>query len=271
LGEDIEELHDMRVATRRMRAAFRVFGPYFDPITIKPHLKGLKRTGRALGPVRDLDVFEEKAQEYLATVPADQAGALDGLLEVWREKRVLARERMLVYLDGQRYTRFVRRFGSFLSRSGVGALPSPVGAPVPYQVQNVAPQLIYARNEAVRAYEPLLDSAPIELLHALRIDFKQFRYALEFFLPVLGQEARMVIKEVKAMQDHLGDLNDADVATQLLQDFLKDRPEGQEGLITYLQDRQRERARLLASFPAAWERFSRPKVGRNLALAIAAL
>ena len=48
LGDDIEELHDMRVATRRMRAAFEVFGPFFRLKAIKPHLKGLRVAGRAL-------------------------------------------------------------------------------------------------------------------------------------------------------------------------------------------------------------------------------
>ena len=42
LGEDIEALHDMRVATRRMRAAFRVFGEHFEPKAVAPYLKGLK-------------------------------------------------------------------------------------------------------------------------------------------------------------------------------------------------------------------------------------
>ncbi|MEJ2757266.1 MAG: CYTH domain-containing protein, partial [Anaerolineales bacterium] len=48
LGEDAEALHDMRVATRRMRAAFRLFGDYFDPQVMAPLVKGLKRTGRSL-------------------------------------------------------------------------------------------------------------------------------------------------------------------------------------------------------------------------------
>jgi len=268
-GEDIEELHDMRVATRRMRAAFRVFGPYFDPQAMKPHLKGLKRTGRALGPVRDLDVFEEKAQRYLATLPADQASDLDELLATWHQKREAARERMLAYLDSQRYSRFVERFDKFLSTEGAGARPILAGRPTLYQVRHVAPRLIYNRYEAVRAYEPLLDSAPIELLHALRIDFKHLRYALEFFVPVLGTEAKMVIGEVKGMQNHLGGLNDAAMATQLLRDFLENGEKG--GIVAYLQNREAEKERLLDSFPAAWERFDRPELRRNLALAVAVL
>jgi CHAD domain-containing protein/uncharacterized protein YjbK len=271
LGEDVEELHDMRVATRRMRAAFQVFSPYFEAKAVKPYLKGLKRTGRALGPVRDLDVFEEKARRYLATLPLDQASALDDLLSNWHAERVSARQRMLAYLDSERYSRFVERFGQFLSTSGAGAMPRPVNGPTSFLVRHIAPQLLYSRYEAVRAYEPLLDSAPIDLLHALRIDFKRLRYVLEFFLPVLGPEAKMMIGEVKQMQDHLGDLNDADVAVQLLQGFLAGVQEGHQGVRAYLRDREDERTRLLESFPAAWARFTRPEVRRHLALAVAVL
>src|SRR5690606_30776478 len=55
-GDDPEAVHDMRVATRRLRAALRVFGPYYDPGVIHPLDRGLRRAGRALGAVRDLDV-----------------------------------------------------------------------------------------------------------------------------------------------------------------------------------------------------------------------
>jgi CHAD domain-containing protein/uncharacterized protein YjbK len=271
LGENVEELHDMRVATRRMRAAFQVFAPYFEAKAVKPYLKGLKRTGRALGPVRDLDVFEEKARRYLATLPADQADALDELLSDWGAERVSARQRMLAYLDSERHSRFVERFGQFLSTSGAGVIPRPVNGTASFRVRHIAPQLLYSRYEAVRAYEPLLDSAPIDLLHALRIDFKRLRYVLEFFLPVLGPEAKMMIGEVKQMQDHLGDLNDADVAVQLLQGFLGGAQQGHEGVRAYLRDREHERTRLLECFPAAWARFTRPEVRRHLALAVAVL
>ena len=54
-GEEIEYVHDMRVATRRMRAAFQVFGDYLEMDKMRPFLKGMRRTGRALGAVRDLD------------------------------------------------------------------------------------------------------------------------------------------------------------------------------------------------------------------------
>ena len=103
LGEDPEELHDMRVSTRRMRMALRVFADYLDPDVLRPVLKGLRRTGRTLGAVRDLDVFDEKTQVYLDGLPDERAGDLDGLLEAWKAERDKQREHLVAYLDGKRY------------------------------------------------------------------------------------------------------------------------------------------------------------------------
>jgi hypothetical protein len=90
-GEDIEALHDMRVATRRMRAAFEVFGEAFRPKVLRPLLKGLRATGRALGRVRDLDVLMEKALKFEKGQPDLQPGSLDRLILTWQNDREAAR------------------------------------------------------------------------------------------------------------------------------------------------------------------------------------
>ncbi len=282
IGDDIEELHDMRVATRRMRAAVRVFGDFFQPEAIRPFNKEIRRVTRALGPVRDLDVFEEKAARYLQILPQESRGGLDPLLETWQAGRGDAREEMLAFLDSDRYQRFKREFAVFLQTEGAGALPVPRDRPVPYQVRHVAPRLIYTRYETVRAYETVLEGAQIETLHALRIDCKYLRYTLEFLREVLGPDGDAVIKEVKAMQDHLGDLNDAEVAIELLNDFLSGWDAAQThvplsqrrsgvGIVTYLASRHAEKHRLLVTFPEAWAKLNRVQVRRWLALAVAAL
>jgi CHAD domain-containing protein/transposase-like protein len=278
LGEDIEELHDMRVASRRMRSAFRVFSPYFDPDALKPFLKGLRRTGRALGSVRDLDVFMAKAQRYLDGRPEEERSSLDPLLANWQSKREAARARMLEYLDGKKSQRFVREFGGFLWTEGAGALPVPTDKPLPHRVSHLVPSLIYDRYEAVRGYEAVIEGASIETLHALRIDCKRLRYSLEFFREVLGPEAEDVIKEVVVIQDHLGNLHDADVACGLLVGFLTEWAGAEQrerinvsGVTRYLVAKQNELRELVESFPETWQHLNRPEVRRQLALAVSAL
>jgi CHAD domain-containing protein len=277
-GEDIEELHDMRVATRRMRAALRVFGPYFKASVVRPYAVGLRRTARALGAVRDLDVFMQKAQAYLETLPAEQAQDLDPLLSTWRSQREQAREEMVSYLDSTKYRDFVEAFGLFLEKPGAGARKAKTFPPKPTLVRHVAPPLIYARWSAVQAFGPALDGASVAMLHALRIECKRLRYSLEFFAEVLGEEARQMVKEVVTLQDHLGDLNDADVANGLLSDFLFASPGGgvserviAPGVVAYLAAKQRELQRLIEGFPQIWEAFSRPEVRRWLGSAVSVL
>jgi CHAD domain-containing protein len=282
LGSDIEALHDMRVATRRMRAAFEVFGSAFQTKALKPHLKGLRLTGRSLGKVRDLDVFMEKAQAYLEKLPEEQRSGLDPLLAHWQEIRNDARLEMLAHLDSLAYQDFKQEFNLFLSTPGAGAAAVPAEEPSPNRVCEIAPVLIYTRLAGVRAYNAYLEQASVERLHALRIEFKKFRYTLEFFREVLGDSAKVVIGEVKKLQDHLGDLNDAVVATHILTDFLASweaqqaqlpisERQNPQAIVAYLAARHDERHRLMVTFHEAWERFNRPEFRQNLASAVSVL
>ena len=279
-GEDIEDLHDMRVATRRMRAAFEVFEAALTRKALRTYLKGLRATGRTLGKVRDLDVFMEKAHHYLASLPEERRDGLRPLLESWGQTREDAREAMVKYLDSQEYETFKLRFDDFLNTPGAGA--RPVHEATPNLVREVAPGLIYDRYAAARAFDSILDSASLEQFHALRIEFKKLRYTVEYFREVLGPQAGDVIEELKALQDHLGDLNDANVATLLLRDFLKEWDVLQtklpvedrqtpEPILDYMAYRYAERQRLMLTFSETWTRFNSPEFRQNLALAVSVL
>ncbi len=280
LGADIEGVHDMRVATRRMRSAFRLFGPFFDPQAIRPLLRGLRRTATALGEVRDLDVFREKAGQFVTRNPGTD---LTPLFTTWQADYDAARAALIEALNAPRFARFVERLHGFVTTPGAGALPIQRGDGIEaYQVRHVAPRLIYEHYERVRAYEALVDSAPIATLHALRIDFKRLRYAMEFFEEVLGPEVKLVIKEIKTMQDHLGDLNDTSVAAQVLDGFItaqRDTHSGVpqflrpdiSGVLAYADFQAAEQQRLLDTFAEAWANFNREEVRRSLALAVAVL
>ncbi len=274
-GEDIEALHDMRVATRRMRAAFEVFAPYYRRKTVRPFIQGLRAAGRALGKVRDLDVLMAKAEEYQKGLPKEARRGLEPLLEDWRAQRSAARRGMIVHLDSEEYRRFVEDFARFLETPAAGARPAKNTFFYPARVREAAPVQIYARLARVLAYEASLPQARIAQLHTLRIAFKRLRYTVEFFREVLAPEAGEVIRRLKAMQDHLGDLNDAEAACGHLSRFLAARDAGQRGALQpvadYLACRQDERRRLLETFPAAWENFLTPEFKRALALAVAGL
>jgi CHAD domain-containing protein len=281
-GEDIEELHDMRVATRRMRAGFEVFGDAFTPKALKNHLKGLRATGRSLGSVRDLDVFMEKAEHYLDSLPPEKHADLEPLLTSWAQERETARTQMVAYLDSEKYASFKKNFYEFLSTPGAGTPRKADAGLLPNRVSEIAPVLVYSRLAAVRAFGAILENATLEQFHALRIEFKKLRYTVEFFREVLGEESKAVINELKAVQDHLGDLNDAQVAAQLLRDFLTvwdaqqnllpvNQRRSPEPVLGYLTYRYAERQRLMQTFQETWNRFSHPDFQHQLAMAISVL
>jgi len=274
-GEDIEALHDMRVATRRLRAAFEVFAPYFPAKAIKSLRKDIRTVGRALGNVRDLDVFLEKTTLSLETLSAAQRERAMPLLEYFKERREEMRSQLLMQLDSDTYHQFLHKFDTFLEQP-----PLPPAEPV--RVCQIAPVLIYARLADVRAFSGSLETASFERLHSLRTSFKYFRYTLEFFREVLGSEIKNALDELKAIQDHLGNLNDANVACNLISTFLSEWEARQEVLpfaerhnpdavIACLAARSSERHILLTTFPQAWEQFNRPDFRRNLALAVSVL
>jgi CHAD domain-containing protein len=280
LGEDPEELHDMRVATRRMRAAFEVFAPAFKDRPVRRLLKELRQAGRSLGQVRDLDVFIEKARHYQEGLPAEDQAGFEPVIAAWQAERSVRRLALTAYLDSRDYQRFLRDFAAFLDTPGAGARPLP--APAPALVSHTAPALIYERLGLVRGFEPLLEQASVEQLHALRIECKKLRYTLEFFREALGSQAKDVIEAVKLLQDHLGDLNDAVVATALLGEQLAgweaaqlDRPLAERlnagPLAAYLASRHAERHQLQGGVAAAWKRFNQPDMRLALAQAAAQL
>ena len=281
-GEDIEALHDMRVATRRMRASFEVFGEAFERRALKSHLAGLRQTGRLLGAVRDLDVFMEKAQTYLDTLPPDRRNDLEILLHAWHEQRESAREKMLAYLISPEYHTFKREFNIFLHTPGAGKRSQPKDQPAPDLVCEVAPMMIYTRLAAVRAYGSWLENAPIERLHALRIEFKKLRYTVEYFREVLGPQAGEVIEELKTIQDHLGDMTDAQVAAEIVEKFVAET-EAQlvelpveehldlQPVVAYLDYRRTERDHLMATFSDAWRHFIRKEFRKKVSQAVSVL
>lgn len=112
-GEDIEELHDMRVVTRRMRAVPRVFGDYIDR---KPVIEGLRATGRTPGSVRGLDVFWEQTQRTIDALPPAQRDGLAPLQAAWEAEHRRARMELLNYLDSNYYTEFKVRFEELVAR-----------------------------------------------------------------------------------------------------------------------------------------------------------
>lgn len=280
-GDDIEQLHDMRVATRRMRAALRIFEPFYDEDTVKPIVRGLRRTGRALGQVRDLDVLLNKLRNYTKKLPSDERAGLEGLYAAWEFQREAARRAMLAHLDSNRYREFKKTFEEFAATPDLGAMTVKRNAPVRILACHVVPSTVWQTYETIRSYEWVMERAPVDVLHQLRIEVKGLRYLLEFFREVLGPEAELAITTLTTVQDTLGDLHDADVALHLLSDYLHEttglpllrartQPEV-AGVVRYLEHQEYQIQRLRRRVPALWKQLNHPKLRRQLGMCVARL
>nr|MBA2254698.1 CHAD domain-containing protein [Chloroflexota bacterium] len=142
---DVEDLHKMRVATRRMRAAWRTFEGAYRPKRARRYVRELKAVADRLGAVRDLDVQLEALAAYAETAPA-QAAALAPLAETWQHRRDVARDELLAALDGSAYQRFVEDYQAFVAALG-DAEDQQAEPGVPTRVRDTAGGRIWVAYE----------------------------------------------------------------------------------------------------------------------------
>lgn len=273
-GTDPEDLHGMRVATRRQRAAWRIFGEAFRPERTKKHRGRLREVASRLGAVRDLDVLIEAADAYRAELPTTEQRALEPLLAAWRLHRDDARQLLMRELDSDGYRRWLDDYAEFVRHEGVAA--RPVVPTEPHRVRDTAASRIQSAYEHVRSYEPVLRWADVETLHELRIHGKWLRYSMEFVREALGPEADGLIARVTALQDHLGLMKDADVAAHLARSFLVEHAgsisDGESGAIArYLVSREKEVTRLHRTVGRSWRGVAGVAFRRSLGRALAGL
>jgi len=202
LGEDIEDLHDMRVATRRLRAAIDCFVEVL-PARSRALSSELAWLAGVLGKVRDIDVQIDRVEK---------TGEIHALLMA---QRASARQDLLDALDSPRWKRLASALTSMvqhgpLRRSPPGRLPAAVSLP----------DLVKERHQAaVKAARRARRSGLAADFHRLRIRCKRLRYSLEFSSGVYGNHAEQFIRKLATLQDSLGHIQDAIVARDRLLDL----------------------------------------------------
>jgi triphosphatase len=215
LGEDIEQLHDMRVATRRLRAALGLFAG-----VLPGHARQLRDElgwlAGELGSVRDLDVQLERLDSWRDELPDEDGRALADLAGLLGGERDAARDSLLASLDSPRYAHLVSEFTAML-RPGPGQQSGPQTRSAQAPATLVVPGLILARHRsAATAARHARRSGNAADFHRLRIRCKRLRYALEFVSEIYDGRTRGVIRRVTRLQDTLGVMQDAQVAADRL-------------------------------------------------------
>jgi CHAD domain-containing protein len=197
LGEDSEAIHDMRVATRRLRAAMSLFRSILSPRfeRMRDELKWIAQT---LGEARDLDVQITQLSEWT------QDRSLINVLVAEREQ---AQTKLLEAFDSKRYRQLIRILTELLKRGAMNRVEAKARA-----VES-APPLIAVRWKRFRkAADGVTLESSAEEYHGVRIRVKRLRYAVEFFSDLYGEAAQELIARFVVVQDILGAHQDAHVA-----------------------------------------------------------
>ncbi|MGB9754563.1 CHAD domain-containing protein [Roseiflexus castenholzii] len=258
--EDPEDVHDARVATRRLRASLQVVEGIFDSDLVRKLRRGLRRVAQSLGVVRDYDVFLESVRAFRDQLPEERRSITEPLIAAIESVRASARERLLVDLESKRFGRFLRQCAAFLTTPGAGVVDqSETGAPT--RVRDFAGSAILRRYEQWRAFDAVLDGASDEVRHMARIAGKRLRYTLEFFADALGPGVDQALDPLMELQELLGNLQDAAVARAHIRALgLSDDPGAQE----YLAALDAAHDRLLAGFARLWAKVDSVTYRRRL-------
>ncbi len=254
-GEDIESVHRMRVAIRRMRSLLKLIPDYYQAGTVSKLERGLRDIARALGGIRDLDVLILDLENYATTLPPDQQAHIQAVIDRLDRRRRNRRDRLNALFDSKSYATFLRQLRRFGKTPGKGARRIKRRS-APQQLRHVLPLLLHQRMAQVKAYDVVLPSSDINDLHELRVEFKQLRYAVEFFQPVLGSSAGRFLQSVRTMQDFLGRINDISVFMESVSRLKKLRPAEAAALENYRAALKAEQDRLRDQFDELWTRFN---------------
>jgi CHAD domain-containing protein len=243
LGEDPEELHQLRVATRRLRSVLRTATPLLEVTWAQVLRDELSWLGDELGLARDVDVLTEHLRAEAAKLdPADRR-ALKPLFEDLAAAGKDARSRVLETLRSERY------FALLATVEGAAAAPPAGDGSVSLQKA--------ARKEfrrLAKAMDELAAEPSDKAVHRARIKGKRARYAAELLEDDLGSAGKRLIAAAKKFQDVAGEHQDAVVAEERIRKLLRGKRAQRTALaagILIAGERER-RARTAAALPDAW-------------------
>jgi triphosphatase len=257
---EVEPVHQLRVATRRLRAAFRLFGPLLPARFVAGAERDMTWLGAAIGAVRDLDVLSQAVTTCAARLDAELRRGLGPLAVSIHDQRAAALARLIETLDSPRSRRLLDRMASF----GESEAPSRGDR----RLGEVAPELIRpVLMAALRAGRRVdADSEPATI-HRARIRAKRLRYALETLHGLGGKTVRKLVRRLEKLQDLLGEHQDAVTQVAWLRAYAlgpgvpPSTVLAVGALIHTLERRARRRRR---RFSQLWERIDRARLRESV-------
>lgn len=206
---DIAGVHDMRVASRRLRSALRDFLPLLPKRIPRKRLKAL---AGALGAVRDEDVAIDALDKLRASAKRDVAAGIEQLIEERRSRRDRARAILKEAISAESLNKLKAKFITSLEEKTAKAKAGRAGKRVEKSFRDAGREVILSRsNELCSMSVSLYQPFEIEPLHRMRIAAKRLRYAIELFTQCWPERIASFAEEIAKVQKSLGELHDCDV------------------------------------------------------------
>ncbi|MCW4017758.1 MAG: YfcE family phosphodiesterase [Candidatus Bathyarchaeota archaeon] len=266
-GDDIEYVHKMRVASRRIRAALPIFRLCFPRKKFKKWLREVKNITCLLGEARDLDVQIAFIEQYMSKLEfsTDKSG-LDLMLESHKDRRDRVQPSLVRGLEELTESCVLEDMREFCEQKVEALSDSSSGVLL---LKEKAHWYISCRLDDFLAMEDCV-YLENELLkhHEMRIRAKKLRYTMESFAPLYEDKLTQEIETMKAFQDSLGEMHDCDVWIAYIPEFIHDgiKPksnsrakkntdpqEVKQALLKFLADIKEQRQSHYLQFVRLWE------------------
>ncbi|HEX8731080.1 MAG TPA: CHAD domain-containing protein [Ktedonobacterales bacterium] len=261
---DPDAIHDMRVATRRIRTTLQAFEGLgvFPERTLRSLRRRLRKDAALLGAVRDTDIFLDRIRAWVGDDDARERD-LEPLRDLLAEGRAASYERLINYLTKAKHARLIADLWAFTRPPSTLSLDRAL-------TRHAAGTIIWPRYEATLRFETLLGGDEPATLHRLRIACKRLRYALEVFAPQLGAGVTPLRKALVAAQSGLGEIQDITIALGLVT-RLGEAARERAGLLAFAQTLREERAERMRQVDALWRPLAARGAREALSEALAAL
>ncbi len=277
-AKDVEFVHRARVATRRLRAALKMFDDCFAGKRVRRWRKAIHRTTAKLGNARDRDVQIELLCGALSALNAKECfpGISRILVQLERDRERLQRKvvKAVDRIETNGVLREMRRVTKRILRKAVSAENVQTHAAYAQTQRHILQQL----DELLRHQDSLANPDDRERHHAMRIATKRLRYTLEIARPVYPGRLEEAVEAIKRVQSLLGDIHDCDVWVDHLDAFAADEHDRIKALfghagrfvrlqpgIDYLrQDRRRHRQEVFGQLVEYWAELGRRRFWEGL-------
>ena len=211
---DIEFLHDLRVAVRRTRSILKLAGDVLPADLAERFQPEFKWLGDLTTPVRDLDVYLLELDNMAARLASADPRDLDPFRTFLVRHRSAERRRLVRGLRSRRFEQVMSDWRTELAKVAADGDGGPAAAALARQRIERTFRTVVRRGKRIAA------DSPSEQVHELRKRCKELRYLLEVFRPLCADAPyRPLIKELKALQDVLGDFQDGEVQREAVREF----------------------------------------------------